>query len=190
MTALDQETVQFTLGKPYAPFLELTTLGILPSRLWTNVSDEEFPFLDARDEPSRRRTLQGSRVSHATSSGLIQNVSLVANPNYVLGRPYLNGIRFIFYSGPEDLTNALASGAVESAYDVNHPGALTAPYARVFGVFWNPGENQVYARAEVRKALSLALDRQSIVDTVLGGVRDSDYGPCPARRVGAAGSDS
>jgi peptide/nickel transport system substrate-binding protein len=106
-------------------------------------------------------------------------VSLVANSNYVLGRPYLDGIRFTFYSGAEDLASALANGSIESAYDVNTPGALTAPYARVFGVFWNPSENQVYARPEVRKALSLALDRQSIVDTVFNGYATAIMGPVP-----------
>ena len=42
--AVDAHTVQFTLAKPYAPFLGLTTLGILPARLWQNISDGEFPF--------------------------------------------------------------------------------------------------------------------------------------------------
>ncbi|MFA6415113.1 MAG: ABC transporter substrate-binding protein, partial [Candidatus Paceibacterota bacterium] len=74
---------------------------------------------------------------------------------------------------------AIASGAEESAYDVGAKGALTAPYARVFGVFWNPSDKQVYARAEVRKALSLALDRKAIVDTVLGGYATAVMGPVP-----------
>jgi peptide/nickel transport system substrate-binding protein len=97
----------------------------------------------------------------------------------VLGRPYLDGIRFTFYSRNEDLANALTNGDVESAYDISTTKSLTAPYARVFGVFWNPSEKQVYARAEVRKALSLAIDRQSIVDTVLGGYATAIMGPVP-----------
>lgn len=178
VVALDSKTVQFTLAKPYAPFLELTTLGILPSRLWTNVSDEEFPFSTLEASPVGAGPFKVVSISR-DSSGLIQSVSLAANSDYVLGRPYLDGIHFTFYSGPEDLASALASGAIESAYDVSSPGALTAPYARVFGVFWNPSENQVYARAEVRKALSLAVDRQSIVDTVLGGYATAIMGPVP-----------
>jgi peptide/nickel transport system substrate-binding protein len=178
VVAVDPSTVQFTLQKPYAPFLELTTLGILPSRLWTNVSDEEFPFSTLETSPVGAGPFKVVSVSR-DSSGLIQSVSLGANPNYVLGRPYLDTIRFTFYSGAEDLANALASGDIESAYDVPQAGALTAPYARVFGVFWNPSENAVYARAEVRKALSLALDRQSIVDTVLDGYATPIMGPVP-----------
>ena len=71
---------------------------------------------------------------------------------------------------------------MESAYDLpaeQAPQMLTAPYARVFGVFWNPSEKQVYARAEVRKALSLALDRHKIIADVLGGYATPIMGPVP-----------
>ncbi|MDO8593727.1 MAG: peptide ABC transporter substrate-binding protein [bacterium] len=178
VVAVDQRTVRFTLAKPYAPFLGLTTIGILPSRIWKNVSDEEFPFSTLQTSPVGAGPFKVVGVSRG-ASGLIESVSLAENPQYVLGRPYLDGITFTFYSRAEDLANALQSGSVESAYDIGTKESLTAPYARVFGVFWNPGEKQVYARAEVRKALSLAIDRQSIVDTVLGGYATAIIGPVP-----------
>ena len=31
---IDDKTIKFTLKKPYAPFLENTTIGILPSHIW------------------------------------------------------------------------------------------------------------------------------------------------------------
>ncbi|MFZ1075758.1 MAG: peptide ABC transporter substrate-binding protein [Minisyncoccia bacterium] len=178
VTALDARTVQFTLSKPYAPFLELTTLGIIPSRLWQNVSNEEFAFSTLQTSPIGAGPFKVQRVSR-DATGLIKSVSLVENPRYVLGRPYLNGIRFDFYSQSEDIAQALASGAEDSAYDVGTKGALTAPYARVFGVFFNPSENKAYAQSEVRKALSLALDRQDIVTNVLGGYATPIMGPVP-----------
>lgn len=176
--AVDQHTVRFTLQKPYAPFLGITTLGILPSRLWQNISNEEFPFSNLETSPVGAGPFKIVDVSR-DASGLIRSVSLAANQQYVLGRPYLDDIRFDFYSRAEDLATAVRDGAVESAYDVSMKGALTAPYARVFGVFFNPSEKQVYARAEVRKALSLAVDRQHIVDTILGGYATAIMGPVP-----------
>ncbi|MFA6278573.1 MAG: peptide ABC transporter substrate-binding protein [Candidatus Paceibacterota bacterium] len=180
--AVDQRTVRFTLPKAYAPFLGLTTLGILPAHLWQKISDEQFPFSDLQTKPVGAGPFKIASISR-NASGLIQNVSLVANPYYVSGRPYLDSIRFNFYSRTEDLANALASGAIESAYDLPSGEAtdrtLTAPYARVFGVFWNPGEKQVYARIEVRKALSLAINRQTIIDTVIGGYATAIMGPVP-----------
>jgi len=179
---LDIRTVRFTLTKPYAPFLGLTTLGILPSRLWQNISSEEFPFSTLETSPIGAGPFKVADISR-DASGLIKSVLLVRNSHYVLGRPYLDNIRFDFYSRSEDLASALKNGAIESAYDVGTKGALTAPYARVFGVFWNPSEKQVYARLEVRKALSIALNRQNIVDTVLGGYATAIMGPVPPGSV-------
>lgn len=179
VVAVDQHTVRFTLSKPYAPFLGLTTIGILPSRLWSKVSDEEFPFSILETNPIGAGPFKVSSVERGIS-GLIERVSLVQNSHYVLGRPYLNGIRFNFYSSADDLANDLKKGSIESAYDVGIKRALTSPYARVFGVFWNPSEKRVYARIEVRKALSLALDRQSIIDNVLGGYATAIMGPVPS----------
>lgn len=176
--AVDQHTVRFTLAKPYAPFLGLTTLGILPSHLWQNISSEQFPFSNLETTPVGAGPFKVTSISR-DASGLIQNISLAENPHYALGRPYLDGMRFNFYSRTEDLSTALSNGVVESAYGASEKGALTAPYARVFGVFWNPSENPVYARAEVRKALSLALDRDAIIAKVLGGYATPIMGPVP-----------
>lgn len=176
--ASDARTIRFTLMKTYAPFLSLTTLGILPARLWQNISDEEFPFSTLEMQPVGAGPFAVSSVSR-DESGLVKSVSLKANPLYVLGRPYLNSIVIRFYSHTEDLTRALASGTIESAYNIAASGTQTAPYARIFGVFFNPGEKQVFARAEVRKALSFAIDRQAIIETVLGGYANAIAGPVP-----------
>ncbi len=176
--AVDAHTIRFTLSKPYAPFLSLTTLGILPARLWQNISNEEFPFSTLQTKPIGAGPFIVSSVSR-DSSGLVQRVTLEANAQYVLGRPYLNSMVLNFYLHTEDLTRAHVSGAIESAHDIIAPNALTAPYARIFGVFFNPNEKQVFARAEVRKALSFAIDRQAIVDTVLGGYASAIAGPMP-----------
>ena len=178
VTAVDQYTIRFSLQKPYAPFLGLTTLGILPSRLWQKISDEQFPFSDLETNPVGAGPFKITKISR-DSSGLIQSASLDANQYYALGRPYLDSIRFNFYSRTEDLENALANGTIESAHGVSVAHTLTAPYARVFGVFWNPNEKQVYARAEVRKALSLAINRQEIIDEALGGYATPIIGPVP-----------
>lgn len=178
VVAVDERTVRFTLSRPYAPFLGLTTIGILPARLWQNISDAEFPFSSLQTAPVGTGPFKVTSITR-DASGLIKSVALADNPNYALGRPYLDGITFEFYANADDLARAVKSGAVESAYGVPSSGALTAPYARVFGVFFNPSTKQVFARLEVRKALSLALDRDSIVKNVLGGYATPLMGPVP-----------
>lgn len=175
---VDTKTVRFTLSKPYAPFLSLTTLGILPAHLWQNISDEQFPFSTLETKPVGAGPFMVTNISR-DASGLVQSVALAANPTYALGRPYLDGITVIFYSRAEDIANAYRSGVIESAYDITAPGALSAPYARIFGVFFNPSQKQVYARIEVRKALSLAIDRKSIITNILDGYAVAVAGPVP-----------
>jgi peptide/nickel transport system substrate-binding protein len=181
VTAVDQRTVRFTLSKPYAPFLGLTTIGIVPARLWQSISDEEFPFSNLQTNPVGAGPFKVTGVQR-DASGLIRSVRLANNSSYALGRPYLDGLTFKFYSRNEDLATAVANGDVDSAHDV--PGnssfkVMTAPYARVFGVFWNPNEKQVYSRIEVRKALSLAVDRRELIQIVLGGYATPILGPVP-----------
>jgi peptide/nickel transport system substrate-binding protein len=176
--ATDAHTVTFTLAKPYAPFLENTTLGILPARLWRSIPDEQFPFSTLTLEPVGAGPFKTSGVSR-DASGLITSYSLLANVRHPLGRPYLSGVKFIFFSRDEDLVKALQNGNVQSAY--GHPSlyALTAPYSRVFGVFFNQSNNPVFARLEVREALSLAVDRAKITEKILGGYATPIVGPVP-----------
>ncbi len=176
--ALDTRTVEFTLSKTYAPFVGNTTLGILPAHLWKGVADEEFPFSILNTEPVGAGPFTVSSVSR-DKSGIISEYNLAANKSYVLGRPYLDGIRFVFLSDNQELTDALKNGQVQSAYGIPGTGAHTAPYSRVFGVFFNPNQNPAFARLEVRKALSLALNRDSIVNDVLGGFANPLIGPVP-----------
>lgn len=176
--AIDPQTVRFTLAKPYAPFLENTALGILPAHLWRDVPDEQFPFSTLAEQPVGAGPFVYSSLSR-DKTGLITNYSVRENPLYVLGRPYLAGFDFIFYSQQEDLAKALANGSVDSAYGIPRAGALTSPYSRVFGAFFNPGEDHDFLDPAVRKALSVAIDRQNIVTNVLGGYATAIMGPVP-----------
>lgn len=180
--ALDPRTVRFTLAKPYAPFVELTTLGIMPARLWQSISTEEFSFVTLNTHPVGAGPFAISDVT-TDGTGLIESVTLSANKRYALGRPYLDRIVMEFYARAEDLKRALTDGAIDSAYDLTTEHTLTAPYARVFGVFWNQSEKQVYARLEVRKALSQALDRDALVRDVLGGYATAITGPVPPESI-------
>ncbi len=175
---VDAHTIRFTLAKPYAPFIDLTTLGILPAKLWSSISDREFAFATYQTAPVGAGPFKVTHVSK-DATGLIQSVTLEANKHYPLGRPYLDSIEFRFYSRTEDLAKALADGSVESAYDIPSVTARSAPYARIFGVFFNQSEKQVYTRIEVRKALSLAINRPGIVADVLGGSATPIMGPVP-----------
>lgn len=174
--AIDAHTVQFTLPKPYAPFLADTTLGILPSRLWRNVPNDQFPFSPLMQRPVGAGPFKVVKVVE-NSEGVVTEYDLKAHKGYALGRPYLDEIRMRFYETSTLLQGAYKSGRIESAYGIDAPDALRAPYSRVFGVFFNKKEEPALARLEVRKALSIAINRDYIVTELLGGYATALIGP-------------
>lgn len=176
--AVDARTVRFVLPKPYAPFLADTTLGILPADLWRNIPIDEFPFSPLMQDPVGAGPFEVARIERDKNGG-ITAYTLKASPTYALGRPYLDSIRIRFYDSAPELRDAYDKGRIQSAYGLPLPGALRAPYSRVFGAFFNGDENPVFARVEVREALSIALDRNRIVNEVLGDYATPLASPVP-----------
>ncbi len=176
--ALDARTVVFTLPKPYAPFLVDTTLGILPADKWRNIPIDEFSFSPLMTNPIGAGPFKVTRVSR-DKNGSVTSYELRASETYAPGRPYLDVIYIKFYSDVTKLADAYERRSVESAYGIPVKDALRSPYSRVFGTFFNSDENPVFARLEVRKALSLAIDRNRIVNEVLGGYATPLTGPVP-----------
>lgn len=176
--AVDARTVRFTLPRAYAPFLEDTTLGILPAHLWKSVTNEEFPFSPLMAMPVGAGPFEVKGMTR-DKEGVITAYTLRAFAGYTLGRPFLNEVRFKFFEDDSGLEGALRNKDIDSAYGVASPGAVRVPYARIFGVFLNPSANPVFASASVREALSLAVNRDVIVSQVLGGYASAIAGPVP-----------
>lgn len=176
--AVDARTVRFTLPKPYGPFLEDTTLGILPSHLWRKVGNEAFPFSPYTEKPVGAGPFKVERVER-DANGVVQSYTLRAFSGYATGRPYLDSIKILFFKSEEEIKKAYADGRIESVHSIVTPHAKSVPYTRVFGVFFNTSKNPALARSEVREALSIAVDRNALVRDVLGGYGVPAYGPVP-----------
>jgi peptide/nickel transport system substrate-binding protein len=177
--AVDAKTVRFTLPKAYAPFLEDATVGILPKHVWQSIRNEEFPFSNYNTMPIGAGPFTASSVSR-DSAGNITGYTLTSFKQYALGRPYLSRIKLSFYQTSDELQKAYDDGDVDSAYGFAHEGAKIAPYARVFGVFFNSDKNAAFEDVDVRKALSLAIDRKKLVTDVFGNYATPLVGPLPA----------
>jgi peptide/nickel transport system substrate-binding protein len=176
--ALDTRTVRFTLPKAYAPFLANTTLGILPAHIWSKIADEQFPFTTYMTEPVGAGPFKVYKVTK-NSDGMITRFDLTSFGDYALGRPYLSGMRLVFYPSSDDVLNAYEHGAIESGYGIPVPSALRSPYSRVFGIFLNATENKAFGDMAVRKALSIGIDRAHLVNDILGGYAQTRTGPLP-----------
>ncbi len=182
---VDDRTVRFTLKAPYAPFIENLTLGILPARLWQSVSDEEFPFSELNTNPIGSGPYMVAGITRS-QGGIPSAYTLRSNSSYPLGEPYLTTLTLQFYQTESALAKALADGEVESGSGLSAEGLRgitqtprTAPLNRVFGVFFNQNQSQVLRNRAVREALSQAVDREALVEEVLGGYGTPLMGPVP-----------
>jgi len=189
----DPYTVVFTLPHAYAPFIEDTTLGILPKHLWQNVQPDSFPFSPLNTHPigSGPYTVAGVRTD---ATGAPTRYDLVPFGNFALGGTYVSRISFAFLPNEEALVKAFAMHQVDavagvspsdlSSFRRNDVSVVVAPLPRVFGIFFNQNHNAVLSDSSVRAALTAALDKEAIVQNALHGYGAVLDGPIPPDILG------
>ena len=178
VNVIDAQTIQFTLKTPYTPFIENTTLGILPKHIWDNADVDQFTFSPYNFNPIGSGPYKVAEVKR-DSKGVLEYYKLTAFAKYAPGVKNISTIYIHFYADEDALLKAIKSGEVQSSADISPEQAKTlekegyqvktAPLLRVFGVFFNQSQAPVLANKEVRQALDYAVDRNEIVDKVLYG---------------------
>ncbi len=191
---IDDRTIQFTLTQQYSPFIQNTTLGILPKHIWNKTTQEEFPFSQFNTKPIGAGPYQIDSVTYS-NGGLPTEYNLTAFKKYNLGRPFITHLVYKSYTDELNLINAFKNGDIESMYGIS-PNQIeklntqnstvhTAPLSRVFGVFFNQNVAPVFANIEVRQALNSAVNREEIIETVLQSYAQPIYGPTPPHDIGS-----
>jgi len=185
----DESTVVFTLKKPYAPFINNLTLGILPKHIWNNVTDDEFSFSQFNALPIGSGPFKINTVER-NSGGIPDYYDLSPFDKAVSGEPFVEHLIFKFYPNQTELMNAFQNGDVsslsgfspENAEMLKNSGSkiLSSSLPRVFGVFFNQNQSKVLLDKSVRQALNLTAPRSEIVESVLHGYGTPIDGPLPA----------
>ncbi len=183
---IDEKTIKFSLKQSFAAFLENTTLGILPEHIWR---DSPIELNDANTNPIGTGPFQVEKVSKA-SSGLITAYELTPFKKFALGRPLIKTLTMRFYPSESSLLSALESGDVDQASSLAPESAETLKdknyrlertvLPRVFGLFVNQSQNQIFTDKNVLRAIDLAIDKERIVREVLEGYGEVIDGPIPS----------
>ena len=128
------------------------------------------------------------------STGSATRYDLVPFTKFSLGHAYLKRITFIFYPNSEAMLQAFDAHKLDSIAGVlpadlgklgrSDFNLVHVPLPRVFGIFFNQSRAPVLAEAAVRAALDAAIDKQQIVDSVLGGYGQVLEGPIPPGAMG------
>jgi peptide/nickel transport system substrate-binding protein len=191
---IDNRTVRFTLRRPYAPFPENATLGILPKHIWGEISPDQILLSDLNLKPLGAGPYKIETVSTGDND-IITSLSLRSFKKYASGTPHINKMLLRFYPSEVELLNAY------SRADTNAVGAIspqnikkitrnngrlkTLTLPRVFGVFFNQNEKSLFLEKSVREALTKATDKDRVIKEVLQGYALPIASPIPPGTFGA-----
>lgn len=183
---IDDLTVSFTLNQPFISFMDNMTVGILPHKLWENVNDLEFNISPLNIKAVGSGPFQIEKV-YKNKDGIPIKYTLLRFNKYILGKSYLKRINIISYSNEKDLIKGLISGNINQASGIspNNIDQLndtkfkinTALLPRIFSLFVNNNKNKIFSDSSVIKAIDLAIDRQDIINQVLGGYGVAIHNP-------------
>ncbi|HEY4503155.1 MAG TPA: ABC transporter substrate-binding protein [Candidatus Paceibacterota bacterium] len=186
---IDDLNIKFTLKQPYASFLENTTLGIMPMHIW---SGSPVELNEANVNPIGSGPYMVKSVSKQ-SSGVIDSYELARFDKFILGKPYIKNINLYFYSSEEDLIAALENKTVDQVSSLAPENAKllkdkeyrveSSVLPRVFGLFFNQNQNQLFTNKNIITAVGLAIDKDSIVSEVLSGYGVAIDDPIPPNMI-------
>jgi peptide/nickel transport system substrate-binding protein len=178
---VDDRTVKLTLNNgSYAPFIEYTTVGLLPAHVLGEVG--------ARDLPAHRFSIQPLGTGpYRVKDVRADRIVLEAAPTYYGSRPHLSRIIFRIYPNHKTILTALERDEVEGVPMVEPEDAArlagehevtvyTAPQASLTLLFFNLS-NPLLADRNVRQAIASAVDRQKLVDSARVGRAKPAPGP-------------
>lgn len=187
VVAQDDSTVVFHFDGEYPGMLYDSGVGILPAHVFGGLSEEELAAA-----PRSRTDGEGSLVVSGPFTvaawGPGDQIELVRNPESSV-RPYLD--RLVFRIVPDATTRltALQAGELDLVQAESYREATRlaeATDARVLRVpqrgydyiSWNPDSHPALADRNVRKALSLAIDRDVILAALdMTDFAEKAYGP-------------
>ena len=175
----DERTARIILDEPSAPFLENLATGLIPSHIWSSIDPKNATLADANIKPVSAGPYEFASLSK-DASGSIRSYTLKSRDEGIPFKPHLANITFKFYQNiPEAITaliqkntDGLQSMLPERTDELKTRKDLVRyplHLPQYVALFYRNGAHGALDRPEVRRALSLAIDREKIVAEVLKG---------------------
>ncbi len=168
VVAIDKYKVKVIYKKGYFKALETWMMGLLPEHILKdeqNLMSSPFNTNPVGTGPYKLELLEHSK-----------NIILAANDNYFKGRPKIDKISFHVIADPMTRFLMLKSGALDigSVEPMQYERQLTKDFFDRFNIYEKISSSYTYLglnlrlekfkNPKIREALSLAIDRQEIVD--------------------------
>lgn len=182
ITKLDNLTLQFTRQDPFAPFLDYTSVGVLPAHLLAQTAPKDllgaaFNRQPVGSGPYRLRQLD------------LRSATLEVSDDYYAAKPYISRLMFRFYKDDASVAQALLRGDVQGDWhvDASQTAVLrSSPSVRFYqaaqpsfdGLCFNLND-PLLSMPEVRQAIALAIDRKGLQQRFMDGLASVDDSPIP-----------
>ncbi|MDP3836589.1 MAG: peptide ABC transporter substrate-binding protein [bacterium] len=184
---VDERSVKFILAEPYADFLSLLTFGIMPQNAWEMILPEAAALTELNLKPVGSGLYKFESLIKS-KGGSIKEYHLIVNPDYYGTKPYIEKLIIKFYPDYIELVRALNANEVDGASYVpdDLKKDLIAKHSlsihnlhlpQVNAIFFNQSKNKALADLKVRQALSYAINRERMIEQVLGGAAVVANGP-------------
>jgi len=190
---INEKTVEIRLRSPYTPFIENTTLGIIPKHIWQDADIEQFTFSTYNFEPVGSGPYKIHKIKR-TATGVLEYYELRAFSKYAPGQKNISTIFIYFFKDTAEVIRALEKGTINSAVILSSEEAQKLetlgyriehiPLLRTFGVFFNQNQATIFTDKAIRTALNMSVDRDYIIDEVLKGYGLPETSPLPVSLVG------
>ena len=185
---LDERTLQFRLPEPFAPFMDYLTFGILPKHILENVSVDQLLNHEFNLKPVGCGPYQ---FDHLTSeNGQVKSVTLTAFEDYYRGRAYIDQVVFHYYPDGASALIDYQEGDIVGIGQVTEeilPGVMGEPDLNLYTgqlpelmlIYLNLNNSTVpfFQDVNIRRALLMGINRQWIIDRILGGQSILAHGP-------------
>ena len=181
VTATDPTTIVFKLTKADSTFIwGLTNYHIVPEHIWSKIAAKDLPTF-------KNLTHVGSGPLTDVKYLKAQQMELCRNDNYYLeGRPYIDCMTFRSYNDNSQIQPALMKGEIDWGSnfiaDVENTFVKADPENNHY---WYPANDAIHLYVNtkvkpfddlrVREALSMALDRDAIVDIAAYGYPTANF---------------
>jgi len=179
--AIDDYTLEVIYSKPYFKALEVWLVGILPHHIYKDEKDMMTSKFN--------KTPIGTGSYKLSSFKTGKDIKLVANENYFEGKPKINEIHYSLILDPSTSFLMLKKNKLDigSLTALQIDRQINAQFKKDYQIIEQPSKGYNYLGfnlrlkkfqdIKVRRALSLAINRQELIDILYFGHAKICHGP-------------
>ena len=192
-TKVDEATIKFTLTEPFANFLNTLTVGIIPEHIWSEINPTNFKLAKYNLQTIGSGPWKFEKMLK-NEAGAVQSYTLSPNSNYYGKKPYLGSVEFKFLDSYNEAVGLLKSQTADavSFLPSNLKEKIGSKNFNLYkfllpqttAIFLNSDQKSELKELDLRRALTMAINRDQLISDVYGTDAVSSDSPLPSFEAG------